>query len=625
MLAPLQILCHSHFVPTVRSYRRYPLATSRRKRGTRRDDGYERQMTPGRIRLLPGALLSAPVFVVSLLWGILVQIGEWAAAGESLSTLAVRLPLLCVVQVLMFAFPFFTLHVICPRVRPKMRNWCLLGSLLVGATVRGVALGILMFLFGVSDSPDLVFRIVASITHMAVVTVLLWFLVSEVRGLHARRRQLIAERDQLVDLQLTAQSDLDLLSDRATEEIRQLILGSLGGLRSTDSTELRQRLRVTIDDVVRPLSHQLAAQPSAWTPPQPPIETMGADWPLAAREGLNPARIHPVLVPILLIWLGLPIHLFRFGPTLTAGFVATVIVGIPAFWLAKIVAVRMTAGRGAGTKAAGFVIAVVIGGMALGLATVPYMQGQPQPFLFVIVAPILALLISGPLAIAETARAQDLELESELKATTVDLRWTLTRTRERYRQQEGALAHALHGRLQASLAATFLRLDRAVAQGADDEALLEALQAEVLDAVSQLDVIDSEPDPIDKLIELTQSNWSGAVHLTFAFDERAKEALARDPLCARSVNDLIPELVFNSVRHGSASAIEVRVEVAGPRTLSLSVIDDGSGGLDATHYGLGSTLLDEASITWTRTRGAGSTTTTCLLPCLGPNFALVTH
>jgi hypothetical protein len=582
-------------------------------------------MTTGRIRLLPHALLSVPVFVVSLVWGILVQVGEWAAAGESLSSLVVRLPLLCVVQVLMFAFPFFTLHVICPRVRPKMRNWLLLGSLLVGATVRGVALGILMFLFGISDSPDLVFRIVASITHMAVVTVLLWFLVSEVRGLHARRRQLVAERDQLVDLQLTVQRDLERLSDRATEEIRRSILESLGGLRSTDSTELRQRLRVTIDDVVRPLSHQLAAQPSAWTPPQTPIETMGADWPLAAREGLNPARIHPVIVPILLIWLGLPIHLFRFGPRLTAGFVATVIVGIPAFWLAKKTAIRMTAGRGAGTKAAGFVIAVVIGGMALGLATVPYMQGQPQPFLFVIVAPILALLISGPLAIAETARAQDLELESELKATTADLRWTLARTRERYRQQEGALAHALHGRLQASLAAAFLRLDRAAAQGVDDEALLEALQAEVLDAVSQLDVIDSEPDPIDKLIALTQSNWSGAVHLTFAFDEPAKEALARDPLCARSVNDLIPELVFNSVRHGSAHAIEVRLEVVDPRTLSLSVIDDGRGELSSTHDGLGSTLLNEASITWSRTRSEGCTTTACLLPCLSPDAALVSR
>jgi hypothetical protein len=35
-----------------------------------------------------------------------------------------------------------------------------------------------------------------------------------------------------------------------------------------------------------------------------------------------------------------------------------------------------------------------------------------------------------------------------------------------------------------------------------------------------------------------------------------------------------------------------------------------------THYGLGSALLDEASITWSRTRLDTRTTTTCLLPIL---------
>jgi signal transduction histidine kinase len=525
----------------------------------------------------------------------------------------------------MFAFPLAIWRLICPRLREEVWTWLLLGSVIVGAVVRGVVFGILLFLVGATNSPDLLFRIVASLTHLAVITVLLWFLVSEVRELHARRRQLVAERDQLVELQHIAQRELERLNDRATEEIRRSILESLGDLRSTDSTELRHRLRITIDDVVRPISHQLATQPSAWTPPQQAIETKRVDWPLAAQEGFDPVRIHAVIVPILLIWLGLPIHLFRFGPQLTAGFVATLIVAIPAFWLARKVAIRLSTGHGVGTKAVAFVGAVIVGGVALGLATVPYMQAQPQPWLFVMAAPILALLISGPLAIAETAHDQDLELESELKATTEDLRWTLVRARERYRQQDGALAHALHGRLQASLAAAFLRLDRAVGQGADNEALLDALQAELRHAVAALDVIDSEPEPIDSLIELTQANWSGAVQFAFTADQTARVALASDPLCGRSINDLIPELVFNSVRHGNANVIEVKLEVMDPRTLTLSVLDNGSGALTATHHGLGSTLLDEATISWSRTRDEQWTITTCQLPCLSPSSALVTR
>ena len=576
-------------------------------------------MTHNRIRLLPTALLSAPVFFLSLLWAFAVQSGEGAGAGEGIGYIAMRLAFLSAVQVLMFAFPFFTWQVICPRVPP--RNWTLLllVSVVVGAVIRGVALGFLLFLVGVSDSPDLLFRIAASVGHLAVITVLLWFLVSEVRGLQTRRRQLLADRDQLLGLQLAAQRDLDLLGHRASDEIRRSILESLGGLQSSDSSELRERLRLTIDEVVRPLSHQLAAQPPVWAPPQAPVEEWRVDWPLAVREGLNPVRIHPILLTVLLIWLGLPFHVFQIGPASAPAFLATAVITIPTFWFARLVAIRLTAGRGSGAKATGFIVAILIGGAALGLATLPYMQFQPQPLLFVVLTPPLALFISAPFAIAEAARDQDLALESDLKATTADLRWTLARARERYRQQERALAHALHGRIQASLAAAFLRLERAVARGDVDEALLVALQAEVLEALAELDVISTEPEPIDKVIALTQSNWSGAVLINFSVDPQAREALAFDPLCARSVNDLVPELVFNSVRHGKASTIDVRLEIADHKTLSLTVTDDGGSDLIANRHGLGSSLLDEAAITWSRTRSGSCTTTTCLLPVLSPS------
>ena len=580
-------------------------------------------MTSGRFRLIPQALVSVPVFGFSVLWVSLVQVGEGAAAGESAASIPIRLTLLFAVQILMFAFPYLTWRLICPRVRERNWTWLLLVALLVGAVVRGIALGFLLTLVGLTNSPELVFRIVASLTHMAVVVVLLWVVVSEVRGVQSRRRQLLTEREQLMRLQEAAQRDLAHLSDRATDEIRRSILDSLGGLQATNSSELGERLRVTIDDVVRPLSHYLAAQPSAWTAPPASRESSRVDWSLAFREGLDPARIHPVIVPIVLIWLGLPIHLFRFGPTITAAYVATVLVAIPAFWLARKVAIGLTAGRSAGAKATAFVIAVLFGGAVLGLATLPYMQDEPQPFVFVAAAPLLALLISAPWAIAESARDQNRELESGLRESTADLRWTLVRARERYRQREGALAHALHGRLQASLAAAYLRLDRAVAQGADDANLLVSLQAEVLESIQALDVLSAEPDPIDKLITLTQSNWSGAADLNFTVGAPARDALAGDPLCARAVNDLIPELVFNSIRHGGATAIDVRLEVADARTLSLSVGDNGSGDLTSSRYGLGSTLLDEATVHWTRSRSETGTTTTCLLPFLNSRSALV--
>lgn len=550
--------------------------------------------------------------------------GEWAAAGENADALAARLGLALSLQFLMFAFPYVAWRWLCPRVVSRYWNRLLLAALLVGTVARGVAFGVLLVVTGLSDSTDLVFRIVASVSHLVIVTVLLWFAVSEVRGLHSLRSQLIAERAQLLEIQQETQRELEHLGDRATAEIRSAILHSLGDLSAVDSAELRERLRATIDDVVRPLSQQLASQPSAWAPQQRIDVDVGIDWRLAVRQGLEPERIHPVILPVVLILLGLPIHFFRFGAALTAAFVTTLIVAVPAFWLARRLAIRLSAGRGTGITVVAFIVAVFLGGLAPGLATLLYMQGQPQPLLFVVAFPLLALLIAGPFAIAAAARDQELELDAALAAATADLRWTLARTRERYRQQECALARALHGRLQAALAAAFLRLDRAVAQGADDDVFREALQSEVLQAVYDLDAVDSHPGPIERVLELTISNWSDAVQFDVSLEPRARDALVRDPLCARSVNELIPELVFNSVRHASATSVEIRLEAADDRTLCLSVIDNGSGEVGQTRYGLGSALLDEASITWTRTRRGAGTTTTCLLPALPATSAEVT-
>jgi hypothetical protein len=226
------------------------------------------------------------------------ELAQSAAAGHDAGILFARIVSMCIVQVLMYSVPWVTWKVICPHLPPTSWTWLLLVAVLVGAVIRGVALGILLMTFGVADSPEWFFRIMASLTHMAVVTVLLWFLVSEVRELHDRRRQLTAERDQLLSLEQTARSDLNLLSTRATEEIRRSILDSLGGLTATTSAALQERLRITIDDVVRPLSHHLAAQPTAWVPPPTNREVTRADWHLAAREGLDPARIHRPAPPI---------------------------------------------------------------------------------------------------------------------------------------------------------------------------------------------------------------------------------------------------------------------------------------------------------------------------------------
>lgn len=498
---------------------------------------------------------------------------------------------------------------------PRIWVRLLVTAIIIGAAVRGWAFGLLLFRTGLTEAPQYAFRILTSIANMATVTVLLWFVVSEVRSLQMRRRQLLADRDQLLLLQESAQENLDQLGERASEEIRTLLIASLGSDDTSSAHDLLRRMRFTIDDVVRPLSHRLAIQGPQWAPPQATAKSTRVNWVAAVRDGLDPSRIHPLVVTLALIWLGLPVHVVQYGPKYAFNLLGTGIVGFPVFWLMKQAAMRLCAGRSATIRIPAFVIAVLVGGESMGLASLTYMQGQAKPYLFVIMVPIFALLISAPLAVAEEARDQSLTIEADLEATTSDLRWTLARTREQHRQQERALAHALHGRIQATLASAIVRLDRAVERGAAEPELVDALRVEVLDAISELDLGSGTPESLDQVIALTQRNWADAVTITFDATPNARSAIENDALCAAAVNDLIPELVFNSFRHGKATVINIEIVLEDTRTLVLTVTDDGTFDTRATGKGMGTELLDDASMQWTRARSGDHTVTTCRLPC----------
>lgn len=566
------------------------------------------------MRLEPEALLSLPVFAFSFFWAIVVHFTD--IANNGIDHVFLRLTALLAVQVLFFAFPFLMWHVVCPRVNQRLWIRLLMLGIVVGALVRGAVFAFLLYSLSLTATPQYVFRSLTSLVNMAAVTILAWLVVSEIRSLQLRRRLLLVERDQLIILQESAQEDLDRLGDRASTEIRALVTASVGDQEAVTSGDLLERLRRTVDEVVRPISRELAGRGTSWAPPEIVLSQTRVNWRLAISHGLAPSRIHPLAVTLGLIWLAIPVHLVQYGPRYALGAISTGIVGFPAFWLARRAAIAVSRGCGSSVRILSFIIAVLIGGGAMGGASLAYMRGQDQPFIFVIMVPIFALLISAPLAIAEDARDQGLAVEAELEATTVNLRWTLARTRERHRQQEVALAHALHGRVQAALEAAIVRLELAAAQGVDDATLVEVLHEEVLDVIGGLDSASATPESLTQVVSLTQRNWVGALEISLSSSTDVDELLEADALCARAVNDLIPELVFNGFRHGKATRVDVRLALMEPRILELVVSDNGSLDPRSVRQGMGSQLLDAASISWSRTSHAAGTSTACLLPCL---------
>ena len=97
--------------------------------------------------------------------------------------------------------------------------------------------------------------------------------------------------------------------------------------------------------------------------------------------------------------------------------------------------------------------------------------------------------------------------------------------------------------------------------------------------------------------------------------EPSLEAALHDDLqCLMTINDLVPELVFNSIKHGRARDVRVTLATAGERTLTLTCQDDGVLFSEHATGGLGSRLLDDCAIEWSRERHGGSTVLIAVLP-----------
>jgi glucose-6-phosphate-specific signal transduction histidine kinase len=72
---------------------------------------------------------------------------------------------------------------------------------------------------------------------------------------------------------------------------------------------------------------------------------------------------------------------------------------------------------------------------------------------------------------------------------------------------------------------------------------------------------------------------------------------------------VIPELVFNGIKHGKATEIDLRLNLINEQKVQLSVIDNGSFEKVESVTGLGTSILNESCISWSRERSSARTIT----------------
>jgi signal transduction histidine kinase len=393
----------------------------------------------------------------------------------------------------------------------------------------------------------------------------------------------IAEADRRLDVQigLTVEPRLRLLDDQLAEVER-------GG----DPAVPLWTLRTFIDNELLPLSHRFANVTTPWTV-EGAERTVIGEMPtevrpsrLRADQALRPWLIGTVvgLLSLTAASIRLP---FALGVLYSAG--------VTLFAVALIVLTRrLIAGRVFRVVPAFLFSAIVVASSSVLSVRVLLLILDVTQLRSVVVAGVVGVFI-GLLSALATFTDERFRLTRELLAEqNAVLQDATSRLRQGLWIRRRRFGYALHGGLQATLHAAAMRL---VALTGADAAGVAEIRADIRNAFARVSATARDVPDLAAVVQDTAETWEGVCDITYEIPGDLTQTLAQFPTASECCGEVVLELVQNSVKHGDASKVHVRAELAQDRMVLL-VTDNGSWRVG--HEGIGSQMLNEFCSRWER-------------------------
>lgn len=553
-----------------------------------------------------------PAFWVSLVYNEFVHF-----AGNPSNTTAIpqRFVLVVVSQLAMFVPLVVARSTYLRDSAQRPRPGLTLLTFAVAGAVRGLVTAYGMVFLGATTALQLGYRVMAGIISVTVILSLTAIVVDGIRE-HQRRLQALLMTRQALD-EARAQTVLGI-EDRQEEVARRIQEGLLAELTTLDPARPEESvalLQHTATEVVRPLSHDLAASVPSWQPRALTRQELRIDWGQVLRDATYQRPFRPWATGCCLMAFGVTFLLTFFGPLSALMTVASAIL-ISAGWfgLMNRMTERVLPRMGLPARIVLISTANLIGGFLIGAAQYIASGRSADAAVTWASTMLFTFIFSWLLTITGAVERQRERLQVSLEEDERELRWQLARIHQVQWFQQKALSRALHGPVQSAVTAAAIRLDSAVREGASSPELVHQLQEQITSSIAVLDRTHSAVASTDDAIELLTRSWAGVCEVTGAVEGAAGSMLQGDDVARACAADLVTEAVSNAVRHGRAQHVRVSV-TGGSRTVELSVVDDGTATpVEGERKGLGSSILEDCTLEWSRTPGNAGFTLRAVLP-----------
>lgn len=537
--------------------------------------------------------ISVPAFVVSLTAAI---IGNFVSNPVPIS-LWLRLAILLVGQGVLWlplVWAWFLLRRRPEGSRPILVLLCLLSGLAVRALFVGTAYGI----FVGPEHVKWLDRFVGALVNIGPAFVLTAVLVTAMRE---RKRQIVelkrtqAELSQTLDL--IAEGFWERNEETATQ-VRQVLVDALDALDSSDASLSLATLQRTATEVVRPLSHELAAALPSPAPGQTPPTVEETTWLEILDEAAKGRPLRPV-VTALVLGLELVGATVAFPPS--AWWMATTFgLTIALLWLVNFPLEALLRGRSRGVRIASVVVAALVVAGVTGIAT-SWALGTSRAAIGIAVgmAFFSAIFSLGTVVVTAVARDRN-RVINELKDSGRALERSVVRGRQMQWFQQKALSRALHGPVQVAVTAAALRLDAAIRADVHGSGIIDDVRSEIFETIDILREPELAVTSLTGGLERIVGLWDGVCSVTSTVDVEAERRISGDSVVRSCVIDIVSEAVSNAVRHGQATTSDIAIacdaddfSIIRILVVSDSRIDGSSG-----NKGLGTQLLDDCTLSW---------------------------
>jgi signal transduction histidine kinase len=540
----------------------------------------------------PRYFFAPSVFIVMYLWTTYTHFFD--ITNNQSGQYLIRFAIITIVFLISIIFLFFGVILI-STVKEKYQPFLLLIYVIVTAALRGYVFDVLLTEFVLNFESRPAFRVSSSILNFTISAVLATIANGKVRENTFSVYKLVREQKRLSFVEKVTKENLQEFDLIQIQPIKNQLLASIKTLRSQSVEQALFTIRKTIDDIVQPLSRSLDELISKWSPPEISESEAKINWKKAASQAAVVTEVDPKITPVILTLIGMSTIIPNYGQ-ITGGIiiVQSFLTGFVIYSFVKKIITKISKG------ALGFLFTLAIAGFLQGLISLIWSYRIDASLGILVLTPTAAIVVGFLIAIVNTSSRQLNEVRLSISQTTSELSWAVSRIRNEQHQRSRNLGRKLHGEIQARFSSAFLMLQNNQSDPIKANSMILEIANNLEKDVMKLPETNNKIQDLDSVLDNVKQTWQGLATIKFVADENLKQAIQNDTLCQTALIDIIPELCFNSVKHGKADELLVLIEQNSPKTILLKVQDNGRKFEGKSTIGLGTKLLEECAISWKR-------------------------